>query len=1140
MPDGILNRLPSLTGILQTGASAESGLGGLLASLSATGPDQSGSPLSAVTTALQGVNSRLSFDTSGLATLFPEALTTMRNALPADSLEFVRSIGSAYDEARSFLQDGALAREIGAGSSLQETALAVIADLLRDFEHRQRELTGKLIDPAVLETITGAINSFNQFRTGFAAHRADFLPFMSRHLLGVAPDLLRQPLDHLLRTQAVLTPLQPSAISEALGPAQQSVAAAFRDLTNTVTTLDPADEASYTRINDQLRTLETAMSTLSGALGPLYGQAESLVSNHAWEAIFSTLRQLLESVSLAPSLSIDEVVSGAAAIVDGLLVRLQAFLGPQDLVPRIEALNQNLHDLFTNSALGQVRRSLRDFLEQIRHAIEAIPTEEIQRTIESLLGRVKQEIDRLGLDALGESIEHAFRDLETFINEHIDHALKDQVRAAVQSLLDNLKGLPIQTLTSSVVTAVEQVESLLNELEAALQGGLDQLSEVAAQLEELSFRPVSEAVIGEINELKTRLRAINPNALSDVEKLALKAALAVLQAIDLENFIAEQVKRGFHAAKDEVEKVLDELAAILNMLRERLEAFQPRQLVAALTGLLDEAKKAVDGLNARSLLQPIYREVDGFAGRLRAISPGALLDPLQQPYQTVLAAVNQLNPDQLIAPLNALYAQINSLIDHVDVTPLFDDLDRRRKDLFNSARTALMAALDGLSLPEPLAGFFNELRPVLEAMTDAIFQDSEGELKHLSLDLSQRFHISTLFAPLDRAFGELLGMIASIPEQELMSAMESLRTGIGLGINTLNPRSIIEMLRAGQRQLADLSPRLMFALPAALPSVRVAFQERIEAAPAGQQGSAVQTLARFDAVIELTSPVGPRSLLSPLIVAHDRLEAALRHQINALDPSAAEAAYGRLRETLDQLLPDFLRSATPLTYTEVLAGFESLRPSRKAQPLERAFDRFLQQIQPMQEALEPAINNFFKQIHETVDLLNPLALKDAVADIYTAIREKVRVLDPARLAATLHTTIYDPLLAGLHAIDPAALKARLDQVFQSALRAITNNIKAILDDIAGALDAELQILRQEVKRIVDEVKAAIDRAAEIFEGLVERVENLVFVEILERLRRVIASLGVSFDRELDRVKSAFDEMLAAIPLSGGASASASA
>ena len=1135
MPEGVINRLPNLTGVRQTSASAESGVSGLLAALSASGTAQSSSPLGAVFTAFQGVDQRVSVDAGGLTTRFPAALETMRNALPADSLAFARSLEPAFDQARGFLQNSRLAAAVQPGHSLQETALALVGDLLQGFDQKRQELTDNLIDPAALQVVVSALDSFNRFATDFAAHRDDFLPFLTRHVLGVAPDILSAPLGHLDSIRAVISPLQTSSVDAALGPAWQAMSEAIRGLANTLTTFDPADPSGYEQIDNLLEAIETACRNLSAAAAPLYQQAQALVDNHAWDAIFSRLRDLLRAVDFAPSLSIDEVISGIAAVMDALLSRLQTFVGPQDLIPRIEALNRTIHDLLADSPLGQIRRSLREFLETIRHAIESVPTEQIQQTIEDLLGRVKQEIDQLGLDSIAQTIELAFRDLEHFINEQIDEALRDEVGSAVRSLVGNLNGLPIDTLASNIENVIDQAQSLIAELEVALQEGVGQLSQAAERLEELSFKPVGDEVIGEINDLKTRLRAINPNALSDVEKLAIKGALAALQAIDLEGFITTKVKNGFNAAKDGAKSALDEVTMLLNRLRDRVEEFQPRQLVAALKGLLDQAQRSADGLSARSLCQPLYRQIDAFAQRLQAISPGALLDPLRQPYQTVLAAVDEINPDRLIAPLNSLYAQVNGLIDRVDVTPLLDELDRRQKALLDDARAALLSALDGLSLPEPLAGFLNALRPVLEAITGAIFQDSDAQMIQLSDSMRLQLDLTKLFTPLDRAFDELMRMLATVPGAELEHALETIRTTIVAALDALDPRRIVEMLRTGERLLADLSPTQLFAAPSGAPSLKLVFEAHLTP---GAPANAAATLARFDAVIQLTSPAGSQSLLAPLADAHGRLTAALRARVNALDPGAAETAYGALREKLERVVPGFLRGAAALTPAEILGGFESLRPSRKAAELDQILNRFLQQLEPMQAALEPAMKAFFGSIREAFDLLNPLSLKDAVADIYTAIRQKVRTLDPEQLAASLHAGIYDPLAPALQAIDPAALKARLDHVFQSALRAIKENIKAILDEIVAVLDEQLQALRDALKAVVDKIEASIERAAQTFQGIVDSIERPVFVEILERLRRVIDSLGVSFEQELGRVRSAFDEMLNAIPLSGGASASA--
>src|SRR4029077_869323 len=103
------------------------------------------------------------------------------------------------------------------------------------------------------------------------------------------------------------------------------------------------------------------------------------------------------------------------------------------------------------------------------------------------------------------------------------------------------------------------------------------------------------------------------------------------------------------------------------------------------------------------------------------------------------------------------------LIDRMDITPLLDELDRRQKALFADMRAKIIGAIDGVSLPEPLAGFFQAVKPALAAMTDAVFAHPDQEIRRVSVEIAQRFALSDLFAPLDRAFDTLVGLIESAP-----------------------------------------------------------------------------------------------------------------------------------------------------------------------------------------------------------------------------------------------------------------------------------------------------------------------------------------------------------------------------------------
>src|SRR5215216_4340578 len=154
MPEGstpILSALPSTSGAEQTSASVESSVGGLLGALGSLGPGNPQSPLAAVASSLAQVSAKLNFNPEPLQKLYPDALYVMKNALPADSLEYVRSIEEAYRGAQDFLKNSALAREIKPGATLQDVELAAVKDALRLFDERQLLLHQNLIDARTLE-----------------------------------------------------------------------------------------------------------------------------------------------------------------------------------------------------------------------------------------------------------------------------------------------------------------------------------------------------------------------------------------------------------------------------------------------------------------------------------------------------------------------------------------------------------------------------------------------------------------------------------------------------------------------------------------------------------------------------------------------------------------------------------------------------------------------------------------------------------------------------------------------------------------------------------------------------------------------------------------------------------------------------
>ena len=911
MSNGILSQLPDLSGVIEGSTSLETDLQGVLGIFGSLTGGESDSPVGVVFQTFAELETRLDIDVSPLTEQLPAAMQSIRNALPANSIEYAESIGEAYDGVRDLLQNSALIQQIPEGGSLQAVALAVLTDAQTLFDSRLTELTGNLIDPQTLNTLQAAFTALDQFESDFPAHQDQFLPFITDHLLGIAPDLLDGPLAHVSAALDVVGPLAPDALAGNFDPVRQEITTAYQALVNAIEGLDPADANAYATIQVQLDALSSAAPLAFNALTTLYQALDGLIANHAWDTIFSTYVDLLDALAFDDVLTVDDIIHSIRTMLESLLANLGMAFEADDLRLRLETLNQTLRETFISSPLGQVRQTLEDFLGEIRQTIEAVPTEEVQAAVEDMLGQVGETLTDLGLTDLQATINNAFAELETFINDNLNQALNTEVQDNLAELLGQVQELPLAGLITNLSDAVSQIQSLITDLETALQGELNALTDLLAQLDDLSFRPVSDAVIAEINDLKGRLDAINPNALSDAEKLAIQGALAVLEAIDLEDKVIDGLKTGYHTAEREIKSLLDQIVEALNRLFDHIRAFSPDQLLQPVNELLNTLNGLVDQANGQTLIAPLYGLLDDLQAQLESLAPGRLLDPLQGPYDQLMGVINRLDPAEWVAPLEALYAQIDTFIDFIDITPILEELDQRQRDLFSDIRTAILTALDDLGLPEPLNSFLGELQPVLALLTEAIFGDPETELPRLSLEIRNRLDLGSLFAPLDVPFLRLIDLLASIPEADLTTTMNTIRQTIGGGMTVLNPQTIIEQLRHGHDRLVELAPGNLLGPALNLPALQLAFEARAAAAPPDRQGDVAAVSARFEATFSLVSPELPEGQMQQLSQTHQSVLQTLRQRINALNTGPAAAHYAQLRRNLERLVPDFLRQSTP-------------------------------------------------------------------------------------------------------------------------------------------------------------------------------------------------------------------------------------
>lgn len=1130
---GATASLPNLQRASNAAVNVQSGLSDFLGVAGALADGGEGSPLNAISQALGGLDQALEIDLSGLSERLPAALSSIEDALPADALRFVEEIKEHYQEVVGFLGESELLRQIRPGATLEDTALALIDDLLGLLGSRLDALGASLLDGETLARVRTALTTIENLASGTPVSADDLLDFLGQNLLGVAPDLLHGARNHLATALALLDPLAAASLEATLAASRDAAALAWRTLGQSLRDFDPGDAAAYGVLEAQLAALRNAQEAAFAVLETLLQGLSALLARPEWDTLFAAYATVLRAIPLPDDVAtIDDAVDTIAGALEILLTRLTMSLSPTDLAAQVTRMSTSIHTMFDASPLAQVRQILIDFIAQVRQRIEAVPVEEVDSAVQGMLQTVRRQIDELGIEQVRSKIGQGFAQANDFVDQQLGGDLLSGVNGALASALGQLQNVPIAELGQELANAVSQASQVVTDLQSQVGAGLQEIKTLLASLDGVDFRPVADEVIDEIDALTAKLSAIKPEALSDGERIAIQAGLSILRAIDLEGMIEGELKTQFASLDHQLVQAVQAVLDAWLEFRRRIGGLDGSALAAPVSGLLAQVGDRVLAINGSLIVAPLEELLTQILAKANALSPAAVLDPLQQPYQRMLQTVERANPAVWVEPLRVLHGEIGRLIDLIDITPLLTALAEKEKEVFAQLRQQLVAALDAVDLPPPLDTFYAQMKALVIGLTDAVFAEPDVALREVNLALSTSLRPSALFAPLDQAFDRLLAALDALPADDVVAALEALRQGLGAALPALDPASIVRTLRAAQGRLAALAPANLPGV-VALPAMRTGLAGKLEGS-SGNEAAKASLLTRFDLTLAPLDVALAGSRLQRLNAMHGSLCDALRRRINALDSGPAQSEFQRLSGRLTGLLPAFLRQSTPLQAADVRAALAGLRPSTKARRIDLAVERFLAQLAPLQGALETAVDGFFSEIRQAALALHPDGLKSAVADVYAGVRSKLAVLDPDELASSLRENVWEPLLDPLRALDPAALKLQLDVLFRNLVDKIGRAVRGLVQQIKQAIDVFLGKIRQALTGVLATLQEKIGLVLAGVEELLAQIDALIVDDLFERLLTLLANLQISFDQELDRVRNEFDAMLAAIPLGGSA------
>ncbi|TQM61941.1 hypothetical protein [Humibacillus xanthopallidus] len=1090
-----------------------------------------GTLLAPVSGAFGSVTAGAQVDVSGLAGSLDGALKTIAGAVPASVVERIEGMDRAFSGVLDAVGANPVLSRLPEGGALRDVVAQIIDEAVDLLEQRLTQLGESLLGTSELATLREGLTLLSGLRTDYPAHADRLAEFVAQTLLGFDPAVL-SPLHARMSVVVDLAARLDDGVLATLGrPVTQAATQAAAAIRSAVDALDPASAASYQTLLGALDAATAAINGAGAAFRPVYDDVAHTFAVLQPAELLAGYLEILDDLELTGHELIGDVLDTTVQLFDELITAVQALTPSAELGTTLGELGRHLRDTVAGSAVGQARGEVVQFLGRIRDTVAEIPLTAARDALRGMLDRVGGEISDLGLANLEETIGKGLDDLAAAAMKACREA-SDLVQGALTGLLDAIDDLPVADLAGALADAVGRLGGVVDGLHDDASGLIDDLQAQVDSLSQLSFTPVSDEVIGEIDQLKSRLASMNPDALSDEAKLAIRAALAVLEAVDVEDKVVDVLGQGYAELDAKVREVLDDIAAGLERLHRSVGELDPATLLAPVTKELAVVRSTVDSLDAATLTTPLHDQLRHLDSWLATLHPGTVLTPLQGTYDDGVAMIHRLDPEIWGAPLAGLHADLTALAERLDLGPLFTELNDRRRDLIERARDGLTQSLTAADLPEPVAGWLTSVMPLVTGTTELVTLEPGAFLRRLSEQVQADFPVSRLYVPLDEVFTSALAALGSVPEGDLVAAATTVRDAVTT-LDDLEPAALLTRLRAAHTRLIGLHAPVLAPFSATA-ELQAAFHARVDVAVSTPAGEVARVDARFDAVLSLLTGVTDSTVAHALDSAQDAALIALGNAANELAGDsrldAAQASFVQLRDAVDALVPPSLPRTGPLTASVVLTACEHWRPSLRAAELDQRLTAFAAALAPVADALGEALDAFADDLDATAELIDPLALEPPIAEVFDAVRAQVEALDPTTLLADLRTEVYLPITEAIAALDPHELAARLDATYTKARTGILDEFTGLIDAVTRALNEHLAGVRKAVQDLLGRLDTTLTAATTDVQDVVKRVSDLVFVDLLQRLRQVLENLQHSFDTELRRIARAFDAMLDAAPI----------
>jgi hypothetical protein len=703
-----------------------------------------------------------------------------------------------------------------------------------------------------------------------------------------------------------------------------------------------------------------------------------------------------------------------------------------------------------NAGIVGIETQVQLLLGQVTSALDGIDVAAVTAEVTSAIQNFSDGlVDQIGdlFRPVREVLTQALGQISTLIDQFNPGALKAQVEGLIDILEEALGG-------SEVTGAV-----------GAIQGALDTAT---GDLGTLSFTPVTDPIVDQMDQITLALKAIQPSLLSPPLALALQAAVMLLP--DDLSPITNPLEGDFELLVDEgPKKLIGQVKPGVDALFLQVRAFEPATLLGdALSGPFNQLITTMEGFTPSRLLEPIRGELEALRTRLAEnASPGRLLEPLEAPFAELRSALDRLNPAQLIEPINAA---ITEAVDTVlAAVPVESALEPMQDALARIQGVAELGALV-ISVLQKVRSLLAELADgpdQVDAWISAIL-DKAAPAGHL------------LPNPVQEALEDIKTSLEAVKQEALTSALNGGIAAAGQSLDAFKPQDRLTELILAYR---NLSPAARLALPSGSDPTSPDFQR-------------------------------PFSELAGYQVRLGALDAGLDAGLSGWDgryfgPNSVLTCLGGLAAGPPDLRTWLERVTTP----------QIVKPLRALVSLAAPALAFLDPVIAQTQALIAQLNAKLSGITGTGSLSTIL---DSVQDVVDLLQG----VDLDSLGQSLDT-VFSEVLEKVEALDPAALALVLDGAFAGVLA--TLDLEQVLPaaDLAK-LDADFLKLIAKLK-LLDPSDLVADLQALFDANVLPLIEALDISVMLEGVLEMLERLKLELHVELERVNEAYKAMLAAVP-----------